>query len=95
MSTEELKLFLKMLPDYELHLTEHPDSVISRIYGVYTIRMQKIATVHLMLMANTLTFRNANQIERIFDLKGSTVSRLVKMDATTKKTATLKDNNYL
>ena len=68
MTDEELKLFLKMLPDYELHLTEHPDSIISRMYGVYTIRMQKIATVHLMLMANTLRFRDASNIERVFEL---------------------------
>lgn len=39
MTTEELKLFLKQLPDYELHLNENPQSIISRIYGVYTIRM--------------------------------------------------------
>ena len=39
MTDQEMKLFLKRLPDYELHLTENPDSIISRIYGVYTIRM--------------------------------------------------------
>ena len=95
MTDEELKLFLKMLPDYELHLTENPESIISRIYGVYTIRMQKIATVHLMLMANTLRFRNADFIERVFDLKGSTVSREVKITHNTKNTATLKDTNFI
>ena len=95
MTSEELKLFLKILPDYELHLTENPESVISRIYGIYTIRMRKIATVHLMLMANTLMFRNANNIERVFDLKGSTVSREIHIDEKTKNTTTLKDTNYL
>lgn len=95
MTDEELHFFLKILPDYELHLKENPDSIISRMYGVYTIRMEKIATVHLMLMSNTLNFRNSEAIERIFDLKGSTVSREVKIHATTKKTATLKDTNFL
>jgi hypothetical protein len=95
MTEVEKKLYLKRLPDYELHLTENPDSVISRIYGAYTIRMQGIATVHLMLMANTLRFRNADKIERIFDLKGSTVSREVKITPQTKNTATLKDTNFL
>ena len=56
--------------------------------------MKKIATVHLMLMANTLRFRNANHIEKIFDLKGSTVARSVKITPNTKNTATLKDLNY-
>ena len=95
MTDSELHFFLKILPDYELHFKENPDSIISRMYGVYTIRMEKIATVHLMLMSNTLVFRNADAIERIFDLKGSTVSREVKINAQTKKTATLKDTNYL
>ena len=81
MTDDELHFFLKILPDYELHLKENPDSIISRLYGVYTIRMEKIATVHLMLMSNTLKFRNADKIERIFDLKGSTVSREVKINS--------------
>ena len=84
MTDDELQFFLKILPDYELHLKENPDSIISRMYGVYTIRMEKIATVHLMLMSNTLKFRNGDAIERIFDLKGSTISREVKIDASTK-----------
>ena len=95
MTDGELAFFLKILPDYELHLKENPESIISRMYGVYTIRMQKIATVHLMLMANTLMFKNSDNIERIFDLKGSTVSREVKLNRKTKNTATLKDTNYL
>ena len=95
MTDVELKLFLKLLPDYELHLSEHGSSIISRIYGVYTIRMRKLATVHLMLMANTLMFKNADRIERIFDLKGSTVSREVKFTSKTKKTATLKDKDFV
>ena len=84
MTDEELHFFLKILPDYELHFKENPDSIISRMYGVYTIRMEKIATVHLMLMSNTLKFRNGDAIERIFDLKGSTVAREVKINAQTK-----------
>ena len=95
MSEEELKLFKRILPDYELHVTENPDSIISRTYGVYTIKMKKIATVHLMLMANTLRYRNADFIERVFDLKGSSVSREVHIKPDTKKTATLKDTNFL
>ena len=95
MSDEELAFFLKILPDYELHVKENPESIISRIYGCYTVRMEKIATVNLMLMANTLRFKNADNIERIFDLKGSTVSRKVKIKKETKNTTTLKDTNFL
>jgi len=95
MSDGELKLFLKMLPDYELHFKENNASLMARIYGVYTIRMRGIATVNLILMANTLNFKNSSAIERIFDLKGSSVSRDVKMTPDIKNTSTLKDINFL
>lgn len=87
-------MFLELLPYYELHLKDHQESLISRIYGVYTIHMKGIATVHLMLMANTLNFRTQSRIQRIFDLKGSSVSREVGVTPQTKKTATLKDTDY-
>ena len=57
--------------------------------------MKGIATVHLMLMANTLNFRDTSRIQRIFDIKGSFVSRKVGITPTTKSTATLKDTDYL
>ena len=95
MSKSELSMFLDLLPYYELHLKENQDSLISRIYGVYTIHMKGIATVHLMLMANTLNFRDTSRIQRIFDIKGSFVSRKVGITPTTKSTATLKDTDYL
>ena len=95
MSKKELDMFLDLLPYYELHLKENKESLISRIYGVYSIRMQKIATVHLMLMANTLNFKEPKRVQRIFDIKGSRVSREVKITAKTKPTATLKDINFL
>lgn len=57
--------------------------------------MHKIATVNLILMANTLNFRGVESIERIFDLKGSTVAREVHINRKTKNTSTLKDINFL
>jgi len=48
-----------------------------------------------MLMANTLQFKQVSRIERVFDIKGSIVKRDVPMKLDTKKTATLKDVNFL
>lgn len=95
MSKSELDLFLEILPDYEIHLKENSNSLLARIYGVYTIHMHKIATVHLILMANTLNFKNAKAVEKVFDMKGSRVSREVKIDSKTKNTSVLKDINFL
>ena len=86
---EELVLLGNILPQFHTHLKNNKYSFISRIYGVYTVEMQDYKKVHLILMGNTLRFDNKNDISRIYDLKGSTFSRLVK-DRTT-HTSTLKD----
>lgn len=39
MTSSELTLFLRILPDYECHLKENPNSLLARIYGVYTVEM--------------------------------------------------------
>ena len=49
--------------------------------------------MHLILMGNTLRFDNKNEITRIYDLKGSHYSRLVK--GRLQSTSTLKDQNFL
>lgn len=86
---------MKILPDYELHLKINKESLLARIYGVFTITMHKIAKVNLILMANTLNYKGKESVERIFDLKGSTVAREVKINQFTKNTATLKDINFV
>jgi hypothetical protein len=49
---------LLILPDYQRHLKENPKSLIARIYGVYTINIEETADVHVILMANTLHFKD-------------------------------------
>lgn len=95
MSNGELKVFLKMLPEYEQHLTVNRKSLFSRVYGIYTIYMNKVSSVNLILMANTLRFKNNDSVTHIFDLKGSTISRFVKPEDAPKPTSVLKDTNFL
>lgn len=54
MNEEELKIFLKALPDYFEHLKTNPSSLIARIYGVFKVKMEDIYPVNLLLMANTI-----------------------------------------
>ena len=55
MTDLELRRFLDILPYYEIHLQENRHSLLARIYGVYTIKMEAYAqNINLMLMANTL-----------------------------------------
>jgi len=53
MNNKELDIFLKALPDYVYHLKNNSSSLIARIYGVFTVRMENLVAVHLLLMANS------------------------------------------
>ena len=48
-----------------------------------------------MLMAHTMQIEDMSQVRRVFDLKGSTVDRRVKMTRSTSRQKTLKDENLL
>ncbi len=55
MTQKELDRFLRMLPYYEIHLSETKKSLLARIYGVYTIKMESYGqNINIVLMANTL-----------------------------------------
>jgi hypothetical protein len=50
----ELNTLNKILPDYAKHLHENPKSLLARIYGVYTFKIEGIKAVHLILMENVI-----------------------------------------
>lgn len=93
MTSQELRLFLKMLPAYALHFKSNPNSLIAKIYGVFTINCKTMKQVHVMLMENTAQLRDLDRLSYIFDLKGSTVDR--KTEGLTKPSTTLKDLDFL
>jgi hypothetical protein len=90
----ELKLKEKLLPDLYRHYSENPNSLISKVYGVYTVKMKNYKPVNLILMENTLKFANKKNITRVYDLKGSRTNRYVKTKNVL-SSATLKDMNFL
>jgi hypothetical protein len=53
MNNRELAVYLNALPDYMYHLKNNPKSLIARIYGIFTVRMENLVAVHLLLMANS------------------------------------------
>jgi len=69
--SEELKLLKSLLPSY-LKRVCYEKSLISRILGVFTIRINKSCPFHVVLMENILS---ECQTPLTFDLKGSTVDR--------------------
>ena len=55
MSQEEKKFFInKLALNYFAHLKKYPASLLARIYGIYTVKIDGKSPVHLMLMAHTM-----------------------------------------
>ena len=91
MNNAELKVLRNCLPDYVMFLRENPDSMIARIYGVFTVQMEDITPVHLLFMHKMDPGKN---IINVFDLKGSIINRVVERKDI-KAGGTLKDVNLL
>lgn len=53
MNNNELKVFLAAIPTYLFHLKNNPNSLVARIYGIFTVMMEDIVPVHLLLMSNS------------------------------------------
>ena len=89
MTNSELDYLLSILSEVSCHFKENPNSLLSKIFGVFTVKTDATNEVHLMLMENTLQLKNPDGLKYIFDLKGSMVSRKVKGSVT--PSTTLKD----
>lgn len=98
MNSHELQLLKDHLKEYCKHLSENNLSIISKIYGLFTVTIGNDET-HCFLQRNIAPCPN-EYIVRKFDLKGSTVDRLVLKteelvaNADRKKTV-LKDVDFL
>ena len=84
MRNDEFETMLKILPDYIEHHRRYPDSLLAKIFGVFTVKKEGMEKVHLMLMENTMQFKDKNKIKFVYDLKGSTYGRRTKGTMTTK-----------
>lgn len=92
MNDHEMEVFTNCLPDYFQHLQKYPQSLVARIYGVFTVRMEELVPVHILLMSNAA--QAGRNIEYVYDLKGSEINREVKEKDITPG-GCLKDQNLL
>lgn len=53
MTKEELKLYLQLLPKFSQHFLNNENSLLAKIYGVFTVNTKYMKEVHVMLMENT------------------------------------------
>lgn len=82
MKESEMKLLLDtpLLANYAKHMRGHPDSTLSRFYGVYTFKLGEMDDIHCFI-TNNLIGKEFPNVERIYDLKGSTAKRRTKLTA--------------
>ena len=56
MTKTELNLTEEILFDLYEHFEKNPNSLLARIYGVFSVKLKKFDEVHLIVMGNTLNF---------------------------------------
>jgi len=93
MNDNEKAVFVNSLVDYLNYLVKNPDSLLARIYGIFTVNMEDLTPVHILLMSNAA--QTGKEIDNVFDLKGSIINRVVKIDSKIQPSSTLKDVNLL
>ena len=87
---EEKKLLCKIARSYYKYITDNPDSLIVRVYGLYQVQLaweQKYISV--IVMENVFHSFQHLKIHEKYDLKGSTVKR--KTQKKSKVSGVLKD----
>ena len=75
---------LRSLPVYLEHLDENPNSMLAKIYGLFTVRMDQFEPIHVMIMQNSIPAVENTELQYVFDLKGSQINREVLKDLTDK-----------
>jgi 1-phosphatidylinositol-4-phosphate 5-kinase len=52
MKQDDVDAWNKSFKQYALHVKTNPESLLARIYGVYSIEMEGTSVVHVLLMKN-------------------------------------------
>ncbi|OVA10292.1 Phosphatidylinositol-4-phosphate 5-kinase [Macleaya cordata] len=84
----ELKVLLKMLPNYYNHVKSHENTLITKFFGLHRITLKGGRKVRFVVMGNM--FCTELRIHRRFDLKGSSQGRYTNKHEIDENT-TLKD----
>jgi len=69
----EAAVLMEILPAYYYHLQQHPNSLLCRIYGLHSVRIQNDVEIFVIIISNL--FNTKKQIHEKYDIKGSWVAR--------------------
>jgi len=79
LTSEEVKLLEIIIQDYVRHIQEMENqSMLARIYGLFTITTNYFVPLNVMVMQNTFQSSCKSDCVLKFDLKGSRIARNVK-----------------
>eukprot|EP00123_Amoebidium_parasiticum_P013297 comp21883_c0_seq1/m.31324 comp21883_c0_seq1/g.31324 ORF comp21883_c0_seq1/g.31324 comp21883_c0_seq1/m.31324 type:complete len:627 (-) comp21883_c0_seq1:472-2352(-) len=65
---DEVLTFLEVLPAYYQHLTDHPESLIMKVFGLMRCRLPGFT--HYVIIFNNVLYNPPNGVNAIYDLKG-------------------------
>lgn len=73
---------LNMLNDMVEHIEQNRNSLLMRVYGIFTIQTKKFRDLDVMVAQNCANLRNPENRLFQFDLKGSSVNRYTPFSVT-------------
>ncbi|ORY97448.1 hypothetical protein BCR43DRAFT_438695 [Syncephalastrum racemosum] len=89
----EHKLLRRILDQYYAHVSNNPDTLLCRYYGLHRVKLPHGRKIHFVVMGNV--FPPNKDIHETYDLKGSLVGRLLNEEAAKKPNAVMKDLNFV
>ncbi|KAI7848938.1 hypothetical protein BDC45DRAFT_521960 [Circinella umbellata] len=90
----EHKYLRKILSEYHEHVSNNPDTLLCRYYGLHRVKLPRGRKIHFVVMGNVLPPHN--DIHEMYDLKGSTFGRFLPQEEIekNKNNAVMKDLNF-
>ncbi|KAI8346156.1 hypothetical protein BD560DRAFT_338729 [Blakeslea trispora] len=89
----EHKFMRKILKEYHQHISENPNTLLCRYYGLHRIKLPYGRKIHFVVMSNV--FPPNKDIHETYDLKGSTLGRFLPEEEIRKNPyAVMKDLNW-
>ncbi|KAJ1548679.1 Phosphatidylinositol-4-phosphate 5-kinase, partial [Cladochytrium tenue] len=84
----------KILKNYYEHVKANPETLLTRVFGLHRVKLPGNKKIHFVVMGNV--FPANKDVHVTYDLKGSTVGRVVSHDETQRNPrAVLKDLNWV
>jgi len=90
----QAKFLHKMLTSYYMNIKENPDTLLTRCYGLYAVKLWSNPTKRIRIVVMKNFFPIGVKFDFKFDLKGSRINRFASQKEKKKDSPTLKDLDF-